>query len=63
MPPAELLTARLHHQKLIQSNLSTPADVVLWMGAVQAQDFPAAKWPAVASTSERGVAGAANSLM
>lgn len=44
MPAAALLTTRLHHQKLIQSDISTPADVVQWMGAVQAQDFPAAKW-------------------
>ena len=44
MPASELLTARLHHQKLIHPDLSTTADVVQWMGAVQAQDFPAAKW-------------------
>ena len=41
---AALLTTRLHHQKLVQSDISTPAEVVRWMGAVQAQDFPAAKW-------------------
>ena len=44
MPVAELLAQRLHNQKLIQSHLSTPADVVRWLGAVQAQDFPTAKW-------------------
>ena len=41
---AELLTQRLHCQKLTNTDLKTPADVVRWLGAVQAQDFPAAKW-------------------
>jgi hypothetical protein len=44
MPASDLLTQRLHHQKLNQPDLSNAADVVRWMGAVQAQDFPAAKW-------------------
>jgi len=44
MPVAGLLAQRLHHQKLNQPDLTTAADVVRWMGAVQAQDFPAAKW-------------------
>lgn len=44
MPVADLLAQRLHHQQLIQPNLTRPADVVAWLGAVQAQDFPAAKW-------------------
>jgi hypothetical protein len=41
---ADLLTQRLHNQKLTQSDLRTASDVVKWLGAVQAQDFPAAKW-------------------
>lgn len=44
MPLAPLLAQRLHHQKLINPDLTSAADVVHWLGAVQAQDFPAAKW-------------------
>ena len=37
--------ARLHNQLLTQSVKKTPAeDVVSWFGAIQAQDFAAAKW-------------------
>jgi hypothetical protein len=35
---------RLGHQKLLQTNFTEPAEVVGWLGAVQAQDFPGAKW-------------------
>src|SRR4051812_20640737 len=35
---------RLMHQRVIGSALRTPAEVVQWLGAVQAQDFLAAKW-------------------
>jgi Winged helix DNA-binding domain len=42
--PAELLTARLRNQQLTDSRLRKPADVVSWLGAMQAQDYPAAKW-------------------
>ena len=44
----ELLTKRLRNQLLVDSSCRKPAQVVSWLGAVQAQDFPAAKW-AVAS--------------
>lgn len=44
MPVADLLAQRLHHQCLVQPSLASPAAVVAWLGAVQAQDFPAAKW-------------------
>ena len=44
MPFSTLLPQRLHNQKFIQSDLTTPAAIVTWLGAVQAQDFPAAKW-------------------
>lgn len=44
MPDPTVLPQRLHNQKLIQSDLTTPAAIVGWLGAVQAQDFPAAKW-------------------
>ena len=39
-----LVRHRLINQKLLQSDLRDPADVVAWLGAVQSQDFPAAKW-------------------
>ncbi|MBY0494321.1 MAG: winged helix DNA-binding domain-containing protein [Cyanobacteria bacterium] len=42
--PAELLSARLRNQQLTGSKLRKPADVVSWLGAMQAQDYPAAKW-------------------
>lgn len=35
---------RLHNQQLEQSNLSTPGQVVAWLGAVQAQEYGLAKW-------------------
>ena len=46
------LGRRLHNQRLTRSELrpstelraGRPADVVAWLGAVQAQDYPAAKW-------------------
>jgi len=44
MPASDLLTQRLYHQKLTHTDFTTPAEVVRWLGAVQAQDFPAAKW-------------------
>ena len=38
------VSARLVNQKLSSSGLSKAVDVVRWFGAVQAQDFGAAKW-------------------
>src|SRR5918999_464309 len=35
---------RLHNHKLSSSNFRQPVEVVRWMGAVQAQEFHAAKW-------------------
>ena len=42
--PTELLIERLHNQQLIDSTRRTPEDVVSWMVAMQAQDYPSAKW-------------------
>ena len=42
--PAELLSARLRNQQLIGSAHRKAAQVVSWLCAMQAQDFPAAKW-------------------
>jgi hypothetical protein len=40
----ELLNERLRNQQLTQSTRRKPAQVVSWLGAMQAQDYPAAKW-------------------
>lgn len=39
-----ILAARLHSQGLIDSTFASPEAVVGYLGAVQAQDYPAAKW-------------------
>lgn len=43
MAPA-LLAQRLRAQRLVGTSLRSPVDVVRWFGAVQAQDYGAAKW-------------------
>jgi len=35
---------RLHNQLITQQTFEKPGDVVQWLGAVQAQDYAAAKW-------------------
>lgn len=35
---------RLHHQRIVGSSLETPAEVVRWLGAVQAQDYLGVLW-------------------
>lgn len=35
---------RLHSQRIAQADLETPAEVVAWMGAMQAQDFMGSLW-------------------
>jgi winged helix DNA-binding protein len=44
MDNSDQFQQRLHNQKLSSSDFKKPADVVRWLGAVQAQDFEAAKW-------------------
>jgi hypothetical protein len=39
-----LLAERLHNQLLIGATRRKPADVVSWLCAMQAQDYPGAKW-------------------
>lgn len=39
-----IVPERLNNQKLSSPGCKTAVDVVRWLGAVQAQDFPAAKW-------------------
>ncbi len=40
----DIAVQRLNNQRLVGAPLATPADAVRWLGAVQAQDYPAAKW-------------------
>jgi hypothetical protein len=44
MTPADLLRERLRSQHLSGPPLDTPEEAVRWLGAVQAQDYGAAKW-------------------
>src|SRR5688572_19055779 len=44
MNNSNVVRQRLHNQKLSSSELKKPADVVRWLGAVQAQEFESAKW-------------------
>jgi Winged helix DNA-binding domain len=44
MTTSALVSQRLNNQKLASSNFKKPVEVVRWLGAVQAQDFGAAKW-------------------
>src|SRR4026208_498710 len=39
-----LVSHRLHNQRLSAPNFRKAVDVVRWVGAVQSQDFEAAKW-------------------
>jgi hypothetical protein len=42
--PIHIPHQRLHNQRISQSSFSQPTEIVGWLGAVQAQDFAAAKW-------------------
>jgi len=44
MTTEDLLTQRLFNQELTKTRFQTPAGVVEWFGAMQSQDYPAAKW-------------------
>jgi hypothetical protein len=44
-PPArEHANRRLHAQQIARHDFTAPGDLVAWLGAVQAQDYGAAKW-------------------
>jgi hypothetical protein len=40
----EILRVRMRNQRLLQANCERPEEVVTWLGAVQSQDYPGAKW-------------------
>src|SRR5947208_16944915 len=44
MTSLDIVRRRLGNQQISQPMLAKPADVVAWLGAVQAQDYMAAKW-------------------
>ncbi len=44
MESSEIALMRLESQHIAGSELTSPNSLVAWMGAVQAQDFPMAKW-------------------
>ena len=44
MTGLDIAHQRLHNQHITRHTFDKPIDVVQWMGAVQAQDFAAAKW-------------------
>ena len=44
METEELVRLRLLNQGLLGSTFRSPAEVVGWMGAMQGQDYPGAKW-------------------
>ena len=55
--PLDIVGSRLRNQRLTGVALSTPADVVGWLGAVQAQEYEQARW-ALAMRSRRTSAAA-----
>ena len=42
---------RLHNQHITRRTLETPQALVEWLGAVQSQDYAAAKWGSVCACS------------
>jgi hypothetical protein len=44
MTNLDIARQRLHNQLITRSTFEKPEDVVQWLGAVQAQDYAAAKW-------------------
>jgi hypothetical protein len=40
----DIAIQRLYNQQLEQAQFQTPCEVVAWQGAMQAQDYPGAKW-------------------
>jgi hypothetical protein len=44
MNKSDIAKARLFNQQIAASNFTKPAEIVSWFGAMQAQDYPSAKW-------------------
>jgi hypothetical protein len=44
MTPVDITQQRLQNQRLVGTSFAKPDEVVSWLGAVQAQEYPGAKW-------------------
>jgi Winged helix DNA-binding domain len=44
MTNLDIAQQRLHNQRITETSFEKPGEVVRWLGAVQAQDYGAAKW-------------------
>jgi hypothetical protein len=44
MTPRDIAQYRLYQQQIARTRFKTPGQVVSWLGALQAQDYAAAKW-------------------
>lgn len=44
MTTLDIAHYRLYNQQISHTKCTTPAEVVAWLGAIQAQDYPGAKW-------------------
>jgi hypothetical protein len=44
MTVSDIVRLRLQHQQIVRTTFRRPDELVAWLGAVQAQDYPAAKW-------------------
>jgi hypothetical protein len=44
MTPQSIAQFRLYQQQIAATKFKTPGQVVAWLGALQAQDYPGAKW-------------------
>ncbi|MBI5567207.1 MAG: AlkZ family DNA glycosylase [Chloroflexi bacterium] len=52
MPTFDIPTQRLYNQHLLGLKFETPAEVVAYFGAVQAQDYAGAKWAVAQRTTD-----------
>src|SRR5687767_13546212 len=44
MNKSDIARARLFNQQIAATNFTRPEEIVAWFGAMQAQDYPSAKW-------------------
>nr|WP_319373374.1 winged helix DNA-binding domain-containing protein [uncultured Methanobacterium sp.] len=44
MKQSEIALERLHNQQLTSTKFKKPVELISWMGAIQGQDYPGAKW-------------------
>jgi 2-polyprenyl-3-methyl-5-hydroxy-6-metoxy-1,4-benzoquinol methylase len=46
-----MIQQRLHNQRLVGISFTQPDEVVLWLGAVQAQEYPGTSWGLLSSSA------------